>query len=99
MFEAMLGGVRETVTTVLCHIEFETQAPPEQMFQRDQPEMVEMRSDPALAGDGDAGVAVRRRPTADQIDPNDPETWGKVQRNSACPCGSGKKYKHCHGKL
>lgn len=99
MFEAMLGGVRETVTTVLCHIEFETQAPPEQMFQRDQPEMVEMRSDPALAGDGDAGVAVRRRPTPDQIDPNDPETWGKVQRNSACPCGSGKKYKHCHGKL
>ena len=31
------------------------------------------------------------------IDPNDPSTWGKVARNDACPCGSGKKYKHCHG--
>ena len=32
-------------------------------------------------------------------DPNDPSTWGKVARNEACPCGSGKKYKHCHGAL
>ena len=32
------------------------------------------------------------------IDPNNPSTWGKVGRNDLCPCGSGKKYKHCHGK-
>jgi preprotein translocase subunit SecA len=32
-------------------------------------------------------------------DVNDPATWGKVGRNEACPCGSGKKYKHCHGAL
>ena len=31
--------------------------------------------------------------------PQDPSTWGKVGRNEACPCGSGKKYKHCHGML
>jgi preprotein translocase subunit SecA len=31
------------------------------------------------------------------VDPADPATWGKVQRNALCPCGSGKKYKHCHG--
>jgi preprotein translocase subunit SecA len=30
-------------------------------------------------------------------DPQNPSTWGKVGRNEACPCGSGKKYKHCHG--
>ena len=30
-------------------------------------------------------------------DPNDPSTWGPVARNEACPCGSGKKFKHCHG--
>jgi preprotein translocase subunit SecA len=30
--------------------------------------------------------------------PNDPSNWGKVGRNEDCPCGSGKKYKHCHGK-
>ncbi|MEQ1697922.1 MAG: preprotein translocase subunit SecA [Hyphomicrobiaceae bacterium] len=32
------------------------------------------------------------------LDPNAPETWGKISRNNPCPCGSGKKYKHCHGK-
>jgi preprotein translocase subunit SecA len=32
-------------------------------------------------------------------DPEDPKTWGKIGRNEACPCGSGKKYKHCHGML
>lgn len=31
-------------------------------------------------------------------DPNDPENWGKVSRNAPCPCGSGRKYKHCHGR-
>ena len=31
-------------------------------------------------------------------DPNDPSTWGKIMRNELCPCGSGKKYKQCHGK-
>ena len=34
-----------------------------------------------------------------QRDPNDPTTWGRVSRNEACPCGSGKKFKHCHGVL
>jgi preprotein translocase subunit SecA len=36
---------------------------------------------------------------AAQADPNDPTTWGKVQRNAPCPCGSGKKFKHCHGRV
>jgi preprotein translocase subunit SecA len=35
--------------------------------------------------------------TAAARDPSDPSTWGKVGRNDPCPCGSGKKYKHCHG--
>ena len=34
-----------------------------------------------------------------EIDPNNPATWGKVARNDLCPCGSGKKYKHCHGQV
>ncbi|MCF1504246.1 preprotein translocase subunit SecA [Afifella sp. H1R] len=45
----------------------------------------------AYAGGEGAGAAT--------IDPNDPSTWGKVGRNSPCPCGSGKKFKHCHGAL
>ncbi len=32
------------------------------------------------------------------VDANDPETWDRTPRNAPCPCGSGKKYKHCHGK-
>jgi len=31
-------------------------------------------------------------------DPKNPASWGKVGRNEDCPCGSGKKYKHCHGR-
>ncbi len=42
----------------------------------------------------EAGVA-----TAEARDPTRPETWGKVGRNEPCPCGSGKKYKHCHGRF
>ena len=42
---------------------------------------------------------VRTRQAADNVDPNNPATWGKVSRNAPCPCNSGKKYKHCHGKV
>jgi preprotein translocase subunit SecA len=41
----------------------------------------------------------RSRQAASQIDPKNPATWGKVPRNAPCPCGTGRKYKHCHGKL
>jgi preprotein translocase subunit SecA len=36
---------------------------------------------------------------AEARDPNDPASWGRVGRNEPCPCGSGKKFKHCHGSL
>ena len=42
---------------------------------------------------------VRSRKSAGAQNARDPSTWGKVSRNASCPCGSGKKYKHCHGKL
>ncbi|CCQ74648.1 preprotein translocase subunit SecA [Magnetospira sp. QH-2] len=46
-----------------------------------------------------AGPApIRSRQAAAEVDPNDPSTWGKVARNAPCPCGSGRKYKHCHGR-
>jgi preprotein translocase subunit SecA len=54
---------------------------------------MEMRSGPAPMP-----VSVRSV-RADAIDPNDPATWRNAARNGPCPCGSGKKYKHCHGKL
>ncbi|MEM6677632.1 MAG: preprotein translocase subunit SecA [Pseudomonadota bacterium] len=49
----------------------------------------------SVAAEPEGGVDVMAR----EIDPNDPSTWGKVGRNAPCPCGSGKKYKHCHGRF
>jgi preprotein translocase subunit SecA len=66
----------------------------------DPSRMQETRTDPALGGGqplGD-GLPVHSRAAAQQVDPSNPATWGKIQRNAACPCGSGKKYKHCHGR-
>ena len=58
---------------------------------------------PAPARSGETGVGPRpvrnAPPPGVALDPNDPATWGKVPRNAACPCGSGKKYKHCHGAI
>jgi len=45
------------------------------------------------------GMALADRPLPAGVDPQDPETWGAVGRNDPCPCGSGKKFKHCHGAL
>jgi preprotein translocase subunit SecA len=44
-----------------------------------------------------AGAAALTRPHAAR-NPQDPQSWGKVGRNELCPCGSGKKFKHCHGR-
>ncbi len=55
----------------------------------------------AARGRGSSAPAKRAplqtRKAAEAVDPNQPATWGKVSRNAPCPCGSGKKYKHCHG--
>ena len=58
-------------------------------------------ADAALAPGGarqPARTPLQTRRSAGALDPGDPSTWGKVARNALCPCGSGKKYKHCHGR-
>jgi preprotein translocase subunit SecA len=57
-----------------------------------QSTMRESRTDPALAG---ANVLAMRAPR----DPQNPASWGRVSRNEACPCGSNRKFKHCHGAI
>ena len=53
---------------------------------------------PAVTAKGATAPARSRKASQSQgPNPADPSTWGKVQRNALCPCGSGKKYKHCHG--
>jgi preprotein translocase subunit SecA len=115
MFEGMLDRLRETVTGVLCHIEIRTSRPEDALPERRPQPMQESRSDPALAAAGAepelamAGgpapmpqrpaAAPMRRASPVAADPSVPESWGKTSRNAPCPCGSGKKYKNCHGKL
>ncbi len=55
---------------------------------------------PMLNGDGETRarpVTSRRAAQGNGLDASDPSSWGRVSRNAPCPCGSGKKYKHCHG--
>jgi preprotein translocase subunit SecA len=52
-----------------------------------------------VAGDRAMVAPMRSREAAQVLDPNEEATWGRVSRNQACPCDSGKKYKHCHGKI
>jgi preprotein translocase subunit SecA len=56
----------------------------------------------ALVGAGDAseaGAALAERAPVEGVDPQDPATWSRLGRNDPCPCGSGRKFKYCHGKV
>jgi len=98
LFEAMIAHLREAVTAQLMRVEI---VPPEE--QQPLPPMEAHKTNP-ITGEDDmafANVSLAPAMTADKAsrDPNNPETWGKVGRNEECPCGSGKKYKHCHGRF
>jgi preprotein translocase subunit SecA len=104
LFNGLLDELRERVTSLLMRIELAPNAPPP------MPEPVrvtDMRHpDPALADASTMadGGAWEHAPAplaqgGEEIDPADPSTWYRSPRNANCPCGSGKKYKHCHGKM
>jgi len=111
LFEKMLAEVREETVSLLSRIELrpQQQQQGEVNVPRPRQEMHEGRQDVAMASAGagapppdDARPATQtgaHRAAVAEIDPKDPSTWGKVSRNAVCPCGSGKKYKHCHGRL
>jgi len=104
LFEAMSQNLREAVTSQLMRIEIVTQPPPEELpymeahkvdpsTGEDELAYANAPLQPAFAGNGNGnGGSVERNP-------RDPTSWGKVGRNEVCPCGSGKKYKHCHGRF
>ncbi len=98
LFGDMLVGLRETVTRVLAHVELRVQrgdqddaglpVPPPPR----RPPLIESHDDPAYAeAGGGAAVATAAAVAA--------APWSKTPRNAPCPCGSGKKYKHCHGRI
>ncbi len=106
LFQEMLDKLRERITAILAHVEVQAQ-PTEALLKPKQQEMHETRQDPALGNDtpssNEASQTVTKtantRVKPEDRDPNDPSTWGRVARNEPCPCGSEKKYKHCHGRL
>ena len=104
LFDHMLIQLRERVTMLLAYVEIRDN--PETEIERPEQEMHEGRADPAFeqpqAEQGEGRLTsnpVLARKGADERDPNNPETWGRVGRNEPCPCGSGKKFKQCHGRL
>jgi preprotein translocase subunit SecA len=99
LFEAMIAHLREAVTAQLMRVEI---VPPEEQ-QPALPPMQAHHADPSTGEDELAFANVSLAPQGNEVaaaarNPTDPQSWGKVGRNEDCPCGSGKKYKHCHGR-
>jgi preprotein translocase subunit SecA len=101
LFSALLGRLRENVTAQLMRVEVmrEPSAPelPQMNMIHANPESGE--NEVISSSELPRGTIRNARKDEGKINPNDPTTWGKVGRNDACPCGSGKKFKHCHGRL
>jgi preprotein translocase subunit SecA len=95
LFEALLARLRQAVSAQLLNIEI-MERPPEQEL----PEMHASHIDPATGEDDaqPARLSSGTQPKGDRTSQN-PKDWGKVGRNEPCPCGSGKKYKNCHGRF
>ncbi|MDE2326502.1 MAG: preprotein translocase subunit SecA [Rhodospirillales bacterium] len=107
LFTAMLEDLKEQVSSVLAHVELGSDPATAPAPAFDPASM--FTSHPA-SGPYDGVALAEPQPTlapemavstyrAESVDPNRPETWASTPRNAACPCGSGKKYKYCHGRV
>lgn len=92
LFQALLANLRDGVTMQMSRVELVREAPAAPT----PPPMVGHHLD-ATTGEDDFAEGAQVPPQ--DRDPQDPKSWGMVGRNEPCPCGSGKKYKHCHGAL
>ncbi len=93
LFEGLLSKLRSEVMQQVMNVNIQTGAPA--LEPRPLPAMQASHIDPLTGEDEFA----REAAASGVVDPNNPATWAKVQRNAPCPCGSGKKFKHCHGAL
>ena len=105
LFNAMLVELKERITGMLSRVEL---APERPMAPPPVMQMVESHAEPQSALSSDLALAEAPAPPRiismapnriPAIDPHDESTWAATPRNAQCPCGSGKKYKHCHGRL
>ncbi len=104
LFSDMLNQLGEKVTFILLRTIIQSKDADEVENQNPKHTNVQAihESPASLVGGQSAEPAEKPEPfqyNKGTIDPNNPATWGKVARNDLCPCGSGKKYKHCHGQV
>jgi preprotein translocase subunit SecA len=99
LFEHLLSRLRTETTRALMNLEVQLQQPEEPQL----PQMQAHKIDPTTGRDEMGSEPDRRQPRSTRpaavVDRKNPATWGKTPRNAPCPCGSGKKYKHCHGQV
>ena len=94
LFESMLDSLRQDVTQKLGQIQ-----PMTADEQRAMIEEMQARQAAVQGAATDAQPDSTLTPLIEGFDEGDPATWGNPGRNDECPCGSGKKFKHCHGRL
>ncbi|MFO1034398.1 MAG: preprotein translocase subunit SecA [Hyphomicrobiales bacterium] len=103
LFSAMLTRLKEEVTGQLMRVEIQTRPADDMLPEADELPPMQPHHLDLTSGEDDAagGLMLAPPPAQQQVarDPKKPETWGHVGRNDPCPCGSGKRYKHCHGTL
>ncbi|WP_113447527.1 preprotein translocase subunit SecA [Rhizobium cremeum] len=92
LFQALLANLRDAVTMQMSRVEIVREAPPAPTL----PVMEGHHLD-ATTGEDDFDESAANYVAPEERNPQDPSTWGRIGRNEPCPCGSGKKYKHCHG--
>ncbi len=97
LFETMLDGLRQDVTQKLSQIRPMTEEEQQQMMEQvaQQRAALEQAAQPV----SDGQTPPTSPDAAEGFVESDPSTWGNPGRNETCPCGSGKKFKHCHGRL
>lgn len=107
LFNGMLFDLREDVTRWLMHVNLMPEQPlpspePIQVTDARQPAPPSLLEGGPAEPAAFAGYGHAATDAAVQLSPgvraDDPSTWDRTPRNAPCPCGSGKKYKHCHGK-
>ena len=100
LFSDLLSALRQDVVRYIMRVQVET--PPPALEMPDVDMQVPGPNDMTTGNMQSGGAGLKAnpsQPTAPDFDPANPQTWGKVARNAPCPCGSGKKYKHCHGAV
>ena len=107
MFEAMLANLRQHITSVLSHVELRVQPEPVYAIAGGEPEeaMAEERATGTTGRPIPAPRTQRRTASGNGADRGGPRPagprapWAGTPRNAPCPCGSGRKFKHCHGRV